>query len=61
MEGTLTITIDLENDAFQDAYGNLEIASILERIVREYKTDTAIERPLRDFNGNTVGQIAIRR
>ena len=59
MQGTLIITIDLDNDAFQDALCNLEIADILRRIVKEYETDTAIERLLHDINGNTVGRICV--
>ncbi len=55
----LRIAIELENEAFQDATANLEIADILKRLVREYETGTAIARPLRDSNGNTVGYIDI--
>ncbi len=55
----LRITINLDNDAFHDAEANLEIAAILKRLVQEYETATAIGRPLRDSNGNTVGHIGI--
>lgn len=54
----LRITINLDNDAFQ-VMGSWEIATILKRLVYEYETETAIDRPLRDSNGNTVGHIGI--
>lgn len=56
----LVIEIDLENDAFQGDLANEEIANILQRLVRDYQRGTAIERPLRDVNGNTVGHVGIQ-
>lgn len=58
---TLTITIDLDNDAFQEWGGQAEIA----RILRKY-ADNAAEygvgnRRLLDINGNTVGTATVTR
>ncbi len=56
----LVIRIDLDNDAFQDALRNLEIARILKNVAKTYENDTAQSyHSLRDCNGNIVGHAAI--
>ncbi len=55
----LIISIDLENEAFQDSLANLEIANILQQLCHDYQNGVAMERNIRDSNGNTVGYIKL--
>ncbi len=57
----LTITIDTDNTAFEPSV-EFEIA----RILAEYAADVEsgkrdVERPLYDYNGNTVGQAKVTK
>lgn len=52
----LTVTINLDNDIFQDALRNLELEGILIHWVRTFDlTDSK----LRDSNGNTIGNVEV--
>jgi hypothetical protein len=59
---TLTITIDLDNDAFQDLNGQNEVARILNKYttyVQEWGVPS--NWGLADVNGNTVGAATLTR
>lgn len=53
---TLTIKLNLDNDAFQDLNGQNEVARILNQYAN-HVTEWGVGsiRHLRDVNGNTVG------
>ena len=57
---TLTITIDLDNEAFQGVFGGeAEVARILTKyaaVTSEYGVGS---RALLDINGNTVGKAEV--
>lgn len=56
---TLSITIELDNDAFQADAGE-EVARILRQVAARTATSIdAGEYNLRDYNGNTVGSVEI--
>ena len=49
-----TVTITLDNDAFDDALRNLEVADMLHEVARRLADDTSINS-LTDWDGNTTG------
>lgn len=57
---TLTITLDLNNDAFQDLNGQNEVARILNQYANHI-TEWGVGpvRNLRDVNGNSVGNATL--
>jgi hypothetical protein len=59
---TLTITLDLNNDAFQDLNLQNEVARILNQYAN-HVTEWGVGsiRHLRDVNGNTVGNATLAR
>lgn len=57
----LTITIDMDNDAFDDGGGGcFECARILEELSFDMKNGNAFG-PLMDINGNQVGRAVLQR
>lgn len=64
---TLSITIDLDNVAFDEVEGGPtpEVSRILtdyvERINRPNAYANPLERNLRDFNGNCVGEAKVSK
>jgi hypothetical protein len=52
-----TITISLDNDAFDESDCVHELARILETLAGRLREDGMQEFPLRDINGNTVGKL----
>jgi len=58
---TLNITINLDNDAFQDLNGQNEVARILNKYAT-YVSEWGVQhRGLLDANGNTVGVATLTR
>ena len=57
---TYTITIDMDNAAFEDGEG-AEVANLLHDLARrcERTFSHAVERRLMDANGNTVGRAEV--
>ena len=53
-----TIQIQMDNAAFTDAPAS-ELARILRELAERIENDGQDECPLRDFNGNKVGQFKI--
>lgn len=59
---TLNITIDLDNDAFQDLNGQNEVARILTRYSKNIiEWGIFDDVGLKDANGNTVGTATLTR
>ncbi len=58
---TLNITIDLDNDAFQDLDGQNEVARILNTYATYISEWGVQHRGLLDVNGNTVGAATLTR
>jgi len=58
-----TITIDMENAAFEDGNGSGELARILRELARRIDEESIVEErrtaKLRDVNGNTVGEFRV--
>lgn len=52
-----TITVHMDNAAFADVPAS-ELARILRNLATEIE-DGCTEKPLRDFNGNRVGEFKI--
>lgn len=52
---TLTITLNLDNDAFQDLNGQNEVARILTKYATYISEHGLGESKLHDINGNTTG------
>ena len=55
---TFTLTVDMDNDAFDDSN---ELARILRRVSWQIEDEgsrlgSPVVCPVRDFNGNTVGE-----
>lgn len=60
MNGTIHITIDIDNAAFEDA-GGTEVARILRKLATQYEHDGFyVFEKLRDINGNTVGKAELK-
>ena len=57
---TLKITINTDNAAF-DGRMEYEVASILMTFLAHIQNGGELERPLRDSNGNTVGEARLTR
>lgn len=59
MPQTLSITLDTDNAAF-GAYPAQEVERILARVTEQVRdeqgTSGTVSRPIRDTNGNTVGE-----
>lgn len=59
---TLTITIDLNNEAFQGVFGGeAEVARILTNYASITSQWGVVSRTLIDVNGNTVGRAEVTR
>lgn len=59
---TLNITIDLDNDAFQDLNGQNEVARILTKYANHIQEwGITSEWGLVDVNGNTAGHATLAR
>lgn len=56
---TLRITIDLENDAFQDE-PHIEVLSILDDLTRHIRERGLQNKRLHDCNGNHAGDMTLR-
>lgn len=56
---TITIKIDTGNAAFQDGFKAEEVARIVHEYVLPCIADGAKLRPVRDYNGNTVGSVKV--
>jgi hypothetical protein len=54
----LTITIELDNDAFQPE-PSAEVSRLLQECCRWLNLDRADSLALRDYNGNTVGKAVV--
>jgi len=54
----LTITIETENDAFQDGNMNQEIVRILLSVANKIDSGITTEY-IKDLNGNTVGKFVL--
>lgn len=57
---TLKITINIDNAAF-DGRMEYEVASILLSFLARIQNGGGLEMPLRDTNGNTVGEARLTR
>jgi hypothetical protein len=58
----LTISINLDNDSFQESSGT-ELAGLFREIQRKFEhihPPVGMAQPIRDTNGNTVGQFLIK-
>lgn len=58
---TLTITIDMDNDAFADDNGR-ETSRILRELssrVKDWTLEAGDYKKIRDINGNTVGSLSV--
>ncbi len=60
----LTLTIDMDNAAFEDGNAGPELARILRRVAASVKDDDASALvgyvgPLMDCNGNKVGKVQV--
>ena len=49
------VTIQTDNDAFQDGNRERELARILRELAKSIHTYGASEGKIRDINGNTIG------
>ena len=59
----LIITIKMDNAAFEDQGKEYEVSRILQRLAGDIATSAITEidgLSLRDLNGNTIGECAIR-
>jgi len=57
---TLTLTIDMDNEAFQDGNAGNEVARILQKVAAEFEEVGHPQfRRLYDYNGNRVGEITV--
>lgn len=55
---TLTITINLDNEAF-DSYPGDEVGRILTRYAQSISVLSDLDKTLKDINGNTVGSATV--
>ena len=55
----ITITINTDNDAFQDSMLRYEVSDILRELSEEINRFGIVNKPLRDINGNTCGKVEI--
>lgn len=64
---TLTITIEMENEAFSNGGRNGEVSRILRDLIEhiywddpnDHPLETGANNVLRDINGNTVGSVSV--
>lgn len=56
----VTITINTDNEAFDEGNEAQEVARIIEELARDIRYNWEVPtKSLRDINGNTVGKISI--
>lgn len=55
---TLTITIDLDNEAFNTYLGD-EVGRILTKYAQSISVLSDLDKNLKDINGNTVGKAEV--
>ncbi len=55
----LTLTIQMDNAAFEGEYGSVEVARILREVANRV-SDPPQEFPLFDINGNKVGKVEVK-
>lgn len=55
----ITITINTDNDAFADGNLETEVARILNYLAARVKVGGVDTYPIKDINGNTVGEMNV--